>query len=286
MKFSLAATSALLLSIAALTNADQYADARKQWCSGLEVPYPTSSVAVVAGSQTKVTVSRVPDAHDKVVSGLDLYAVEKNGKAKYIKNIWSGKYKLDKQASLPDTLPKTLTAGLYYYRVWVSNMVGGMLGPDCIQTSHTFKVTSSSHTNADGSIGYAESLDDSSYYHPEHFRGCYGLTVDYPQEGATYKENDHLRLSASRDTSSQTDSLLKVTLYKGSDEATAVLVDTVWQGKESFVDVFTLKDHLKLPKDKLDYTSNYFYTLEVESSKDTTKSCTFRSNSFKIEKSA
>ncbi|KAI9026467.1 hypothetical protein CLU79DRAFT_803323 [Phycomyces nitens] len=262
MKFSLAATSALAFALFSVAKADEYAAAQKEWCGGLAVPFPGASNVVVAGSATKVTVY-------------------KKGKPKYVQNIWAGSYKLNKKASIPDTIPKSSPAGLYYYRVWVSNSVNGMRGPDCIQTSHTFKVTSSSHSNADGSIGYAEALTDASYYHPDYFRGCFGLTVNYPEEGSTYKSGEHVRVTADRDTSSQTDNLYKVSLYKDIEGSEAELVDTVWQGNEVFSDTFTLKDHLVLPEGKLDETANYFYKLDVGSNKDT-ELCSFNSKAFKI----
>ncbi|KAI7863921.1 hypothetical protein BDF14DRAFT_1998141 [Spinellus fusiger] len=75
MRFSIAAVSAIVLaSCATLTQADQYADAIKEWCKGLEVPYPDESAVFTAGSETKVTVKRVPDDHVKTVTGLDVSA--------------------------------------------------------------------------------------------------------------------------------------------------------------------------------------------------------------------
>ncbi|KAL0094873.1 hypothetical protein J3Q64DRAFT_1084785 [Phycomyces blakesleeanus] len=282
MKFSLAATSALVFAtLFSVVKADEYAAIQKEWCGGLSVPFPSASTVVVAGSSTKVTVSRVPNSHVKTVTGLDLYSVDKKGKPKYVQNIWAGSYKLNKSASIPDTIPKASAAGLYYYRVWVSNSINGMRGPDCIETSHTFKVTSSSHSNADGSIGYAEALTDASYYHPDFFRGCFGLTVDSPQEGQTYKLGEHLRITANRDTSSQTDNLYKVTLYKNVENGEAEEIDAVWQGNEIFGDAFTLKDHLVLPDGKLDEAADYFYKLDVGSNKDT-ELCSFNSKLFKI----
>ncbi|KAI8882407.1 hypothetical protein K501DRAFT_219002 [Backusella circina FSU 941] len=274
MKFSIAAISALLLSSVAVTSADSYSDAIKAWCSGLSVTFPASSTVVVAGAKTKVTVTRKPDAHTKTITGLDLYSVDSKGKAKYINNIWKGNYKLNTQASIADTIPKGTAAGLYYYRVWVTNLVNGQHGPDCLETSHTFKVTSGSHTNAAGDEEYTESLDDNSIYNQDHAKGCFGLAVDYPQEGSTFRVNEHIHISANKDSASQTDALTKVELYKGTE-----LVDVAWEGSESFNGAFTLKDHLSL--NNVDASADYHYKLYV-SSKKSDDTCTFESNNFKI----
>ncbi|EIE90633.1 hypothetical protein RO3G_15344 [Rhizopus delemar RA 99-880] len=253
MKFSVAAISALVLSTAvSFTTADSYSDAMKSWCGGLDVTFPTASTVVVAGSKTKVTVR----------------------KAKYVQNVWKGKYALQSSASITDTIPKSAAAGLYYYRVWVTNLVNGQHGPDCLETSHTFKVTSGSHTNAAGVTEYAEHLDDANIYSNEHYNGCFGLSVDYPKAGSTFNVDDHIHIQVDRDSTSQTDSLTKVELYKGDE-----LVETAWSGSEALQNSFTLKDHLKL--DNVDTSADYHYKLQVTSKKSDT-SCTFESNTFKI----
>lgn len=153
-------------------------------------------------------------------------------------------------------------------------MVNGQHGPDCLETSHTFKVTSGSHTNAAGITEYAEHLDDNQVYSTDHYNGCFGLSVDYPQAGQTFKVNEHIHVQANRDSSSQTDALTKVELYKGSE-----LVETSWSGSESIQTSFTLKDHLKL--DNVDTSSDYHYKLTVTSKKSDT-ACSFTSGNFKI----
>ncbi|CEG69484.1 hypothetical protein RMATCC62417_05551 [Rhizopus microsporus] len=276
MKFSITAISALILSTAvSMTTADSYSDAMKSWCGGLGVSFPTSSTVVTAGSKTKVTVTRKPDQRTKTVTGLDLYSVDSSGKAKYVQNVWSGKYNLQKTASITDTIPSNVAPGLYYYRVWVTNMVNGQHGPDCLQTSHTFKVTSSSHKNADGTMEYAESLDDENIYHPDHYNGCFGLTVDYPAPNGEFNVDEHIHIQVNRDSASQTDALTKVELYKGDE-----LVDVAWTGNEPILNSFTLKDHLKL--DNVDPAADYHYKLEV-TSQHSDDHCTFVSNNFKIK---
>ncbi|CAO3669279.1 unnamed protein product [Rhizopus stolonifer] len=274
MKLSIATLSALLLSSVSFAAADSYSDAIKSWCQGLSVTFPDASTVAVAGQKNKVTVTRKADKHTKTVTGLDLYSVDSKGKATYVQNVWSGKYALQSSASITDTIPKNSTAGLYYYRVWVTNMVNGQHGPDCLETSHTFKVTSGSHTNAAGITEYAEHLDDNQVYSSDHYNGCFGLTVDYPQTGQTFKVNEHIHVQANRDSSSQTDALTKVELYKGSE-----LVETSWSGSESIQTSFTLKDHLKL--DNVDTSSDYHYKLTV-TSKKSDATCSFASGNFKI----
>ncbi|KAI9016314.1 hypothetical protein CLU79DRAFT_706960 [Phycomyces nitens] len=286
MKFSLATISAVLLaSCVTLTKADEYADAIKQWCQGLTVPYPDENAVFVAGTEAKVTVNRTPDQHTKTVTGLDLYSVSPTGQAQYVKNVWHGSYELNQQASIPDTIPQNSSAGLYYYRVWVTNQINGQHGPDCLETSHTFKVTTGLHTNEDGSTQYSQALNNAAYYHPDHFKGCFGLEVKSPKEGKVYTEGEHAAIIAERDSSSQTGTLKKVLLYKVKDTEEDELIDTVWTGEESFTDILTIKDQVILPQGKLDESANYYYGLVV-TSKKSDDDCTFASKNFKIKKSS
>lgn len=186
---------------------------------------------------------------------------------------------MNTQASISDEIPDTVAAGLYYYRVWVTNMIGTSHGPDCLETSHTFKVTTGTHTNSFGETEYAESLHDNSIYNSEHYDGCFGLTVDYPQAGSTFNTNDHVHIQVARDSSSQTGAVTQIDLYKGDD-----LINTAWKGSESFQNSFTLKDHLVL--DNVDTSSDYHYKIYVASKKSSGKTCTFESNSFKIASSS
>ncbi|GAA5800306.1 hypothetical protein EDC94DRAFT_670774 [Helicostylum pulchrum] len=275
MKFSITTISALLLvSAASVAQADSYADAIKSWCGGLAVTAPKTSTVVVAGAKTKITVTRKADARTKTITGLDLYSVSKDGKAKYVQNVWKGSYALKTSATISDQVPKNVPAGLYYYRVWVTNLIGKQHGPDCLETSSTFKVTTGSHTNAAGDLEYTESLHDNSIYNTEHEAGCFGLSVDYPENGGTFKLNEHIHIQANRDAASQTDALTKVELYKGDE-----LVNTAWTGSESFQNSFSLKDHLRL--DNVDTTSDYHYKVYATSNK-ADKTCVFKSGDFKI----
>ncbi|KAI7900520.1 uncharacterized protein BX663DRAFT_159307 [Cokeromyces recurvatus] len=278
MKFSIAAISALILSSAiSFTTADSYSDAIKAWC-GLKVTAPTASTVVVAGQKTKITVTRkASDKHTKTITGLDLYSVSSTGKASYVQNVWKGSYALKKSASITDTVPKNIPAGLYYYRVWITNMIDGQHGPDCLETSHTFKVTTSSHTNAAGETEYAEYLHDDSIYPENHYNGCFGLNVDYPSAGSTFNTNEHVLIQLNRDSASQTGEVTKVELYKGDK-----LVNTVWQGSELFQSSFNLKDHLAL--NNVDPNAEYHYKIYTTSTTGD-NTCTFKSNSFKIQQS-
>lgn len=285
MKFSLAAASALLLTAIASVNADEYADAMKQWCGGLSVPTPEGSVAVVAGSQTTITVENKPDdAHEKTITGLDFYSVATDGSAKYISNVWAGNQPLSSQkATIDYTIPSNTTAGQYYYRVWVTNLMNGLHGPDCLKTSPTFKVTTGSHTNAAGLTEYAENLDDEELYNSKHSKGCFGLSIEYPQKGAVFTEGSHSRVSIKRDSSSQTEELHKVDLYKKANGEEPVFVQTSWEGKEVLGDAFTLKDHIVIPQDHIDHDAVYYYKVETTSDKDAEVTCEFISNDFKIQ---
>ncbi|KAI8981027.1 hypothetical protein BDB01DRAFT_795066 [Pilobolus umbonatus] len=276
MKFSIAAISALILSSAiTYTSGDAYADAMKSWCGGLSVTSPTASNVYVAGKKAKITVTRKADQRTKTITGLDLYSVASNGQAKYIKNVWKGSYALKTKATIYDIIPKNTAAGLYYYRVWVTNWIDGQHGPDCLQTSHTFKVTSGSHTNAAGMLEYAELLSDEKIYNPQYFEGCFGVNVKYPEEGSVYNLKDHVHIQVDKDSSSQADALTKVELYNGEE-----LVSVAWTGHESFQNSFVLKDHLVLTH--VDPSALYHYKIYTTSDKGEA-TCTFESNNFKIQ---
>ncbi|KAI7884240.1 hypothetical protein K492DRAFT_174426 [Lichtheimia hyalospora FSU 10163] len=286
MKFSLAATTTLLLStFASLASADAYADAIAEWCNGLNVTTPTNETVVVAGNNATITVTREPNDHEKTITGLDLYSVMPNGTAQYVQNVWAGEFDLNKQASINDTMPSNATAGLYYYRVWVTNQINGMHGPDCLETSHTFKVTSGVHQDAAGISYYTESLDDVQFYHPEYFKGCFGLQVTQPSKDSTVQLGQHVSITAKRDRStSQTGLVKQVDLYKASsdDKNKADFVDTVWTGNTRFTDQFTLSDHFVLDDEHIDHDATYYYTLTVTSNKNQDEDCTFHSEGFKI----
>lgn len=153
-------------------------------------------------------------------------------------------------------------------------MIGKQHGPDCLETSSTFKVTTGSHTNAAGDLEYTESLHDNSIYNTEHEAGCFGLSVEYPKNGDTFKLKQHVRIQADRDSASQTDALTKIDLYKGDQ-----LVNTAWTGSESFQNTFSLKDHLVLPD--VDTSADYHYKVYATSNK-ADKTCVFESGNFKI----
>ncbi|KAG0170183.1 hypothetical protein DFQ28_002248 [Apophysomyces sp. BC1034] len=276
----------VVLSLFALVTsvlADEYGNAMKEWCSGLSVLYPDATTIISAGDATNVTVSRKPNDHRKTITGLDLYSVSRQGKAQYIQNIWSGSYRLKSKASISDTIPKSAKPGLYFYRVWVTNEINGMHGPDCLETSHTFKLISGAHMNAEGLMYYTETLDDIKLYHPDHFKGCFGIDIEFPQEGSIHKQGNHIFVSLDRDRASQTDALLKIDLYKSIAGQGPEHVATVWKGNEVIVDKFSLMDHLHLPHGKLDPSASYYYSFQLTSKKIKDETCTFHSKAFKIE---
>jgi hypothetical protein len=233
--------------------------------------------------------ARVPNAHKKAITGLDLYKVT-NGKATYINNIWKGSYNLNTLASITDTIPANSAAGLYYYRVWVTNMITAngqtQHGPDCTPTSATFKVTSAGHTNADGSVTQ-DDVNDPTLYHPDYQKGCFGLEVKYPAEGQTVDLGKHLRLQLERDSASQTDELLQVDLFKGDPSNQGQFVQSIWSGEESINNILTLQDHIVLPSN-VTSDGDFFYSIKVSSDKldKAQDSCTFYSKGFKINQSA
>lgn len=135
-----------------------------------------------------------------------------------------------------------------------------MHGPDCLETSHTFRVTSGVHKDAAGMSYYTESLDDIQFYRPEYFKGCFGLKVTTPTKDATVKLNKHVSISASRDKTSQAATLKKVDLYKSVSENEAKFVETVWEGEEDFTDEINVKDHFVLDDEHIDHDATYYYT--------------------------
>ncbi|KAI8968598.1 hypothetical protein BDF20DRAFT_828280 [Mycotypha africana] len=282
MKFSISTASVLAFAfLSTIVKADSYSDAIKEFCDGLEVTAPTESDVFVAGQNATVTVTRVPNNHEKTITGLDLYSVDSNGTPKYVQNTWAGQYSLNSQASISDDIPTSVAAGYYYYRVWVTNMINGQHGPDCLKTSRTFKVTTSSHTNADGVTSYAEHLDDTTYFKPEFARGCFGLTVQQPAQDSSYKQGDFVTVLLNRDSASQTDSLKKVELYKFVDGQNDESIETIWSGEEGLTNAFSFKDHLNIPSDKLENGALYYYKVDV-SSQVQGESCSFQSGAFKV----
>ncbi|EPB86709.1 hypothetical protein HMPREF1544_06495 [Mucor circinelloides 1006PhL] len=279
MKFSLTAASIFAFACLSAVKADSYSDAIKEFCDGIEVTAPIDTDVFVAGQNATVTVTRIPNSHEKTITGLDLYSVDTAGNPKYVQNTWTGQYSLNTQASISDDIPTSVNAGYYYYRVWVTNMINGQHGPDCVKTSRTFKVTTGSHTNDAGVTSYAESLDDHTYFKPEFAKGCFGLSVKTPAEGSTQKQGEHVSVQLSRDGASQTDSLTKVEIYKYVDGVNDESVYTVWSGQEGLTNAFIVKDHLKIPN--LDTSASYYYKLDV-TSQVKGETCSFQSGAFKV----
>jgi len=281
MKFSIAAASVFALTfLSAAVKADSYTDIIAEFCDGLEVTTPLDTDVLVSGSNATVTVTRVANSHEKTITGLDLYSVDSEGTPKYIKNTWAGQYNLQTSASISDQIPQDTAAGLYYYRVWVTNMIDGQHGPDCIKTSRTFKVATDSHTNEAGFTSYAQSLEDVTYYKPEFAKGCFGLTVKSPAEGETQKQNSHVAFVLQRDSASQTDALTKVEVYRAL-EGPDKMVDTIWVGKEALANAFTIKDQLRIPSDNFEADAVYYYKIDV-TSQVKGETCSFQSGAFKI----
>ncbi|KAI9243217.1 hypothetical protein BY458DRAFT_561261 [Sporodiniella umbellata] len=281
MKFSIA-TIAALAFLSTSVRADSMDDAIAAFCNGLNVTTPLTTDVVVAGQNATVTVTRVPNDKTKTITGLDLYSVDAAGQPKYVKNTWAGNYTLNTQASMNDTVPADSPAGIYYYRIWVTNIIHGAHGPDCIKTTPNFKVTTGTHTNAAGFTSYAEHLDDASVYNPEHVKGCFGLQVTSPAAGDSARQGDHVSIVLSRDSASQTEALTKVEIYKKSDDGHDVLVDHVWSGKETIQNLITLKDQITIDADLYDPNAQYYYKIEASSSVQADETCSFQSSLFSV----
>jgi hypothetical protein len=180
-------------------------------------------------------------------------------------------YKLGKQANI-----------LCKFSVWITNMMGEdhkQHGPDCIKFSRRFKVITGSHTNEAGFTSYAQSLDDTTIFDPQVALGCYGLSIQSPKNGDSAPYGSHVSIDIRRDSASGIEKLTKLEVYKvseGNDE----LVDTVWTGDETLVNIFIAKDDLKIPRDKYDANASYYYKASVVS--DINESCSFKSGAFKI----
>ena len=77
-------------------------------------------------------LARVQNDYQKTITGVDvslnikmwiyysnllqLFSVGSDNNPKYVQNIWAGQYQLGTQATLTDTIPANVTAGVYYFR--------------------------------------------------------------------------------------------------------------------------------------------------------------------------
>ncbi|KAI8385781.1 hypothetical protein BD560DRAFT_384332 [Blakeslea trispora] len=281
MKFSIAAASALAITfLSTVSKAESFDDIMKEFCGGLTATTPTATDVVVAGQNATVSVTRVANSHEKQITGLDLYTVEANDQARYVQNVWAGSYSLGTSASISDQIPSNVTAGIYYYRVWVTNIINGGHGPDCTIFTPRFKVTTGSHTNDAGLTSYEQSLDDDKVFNPEHTKGCFGLNVQSPSEGSTLTHGEHANVLLHRDSASPTEVLERVNLYKASPNGEDEFVQEIWSGKAYLPNAYSYKDHLQIPKDKLDSSATYYYQVQVASQNGET--CSFRSGNFNV----
>ncbi|OBZ89756.1 hypothetical protein A0J61_02180 [Choanephora cucurbitarum] len=281
MKFSIAAASALAITfLSSVAKAESYDEIMKDFCGGLTVTGPTASDVIVAGQNATVSVTRVANSHEKQITGLDLYAVDTNDQPRYVQNVWAGSYSLGTSASISDGIPSNSTAGTYYYRVWVTNIINGGHGPDCTIFSPRFKVTTGSHTNDAGLTTYEQSLDDDKVYSSEHAKGCFGLNIQSPSEGSTLTHGEHTNVLLSRDSASPAEVLESVNLYKASSTGEDELVQQIWSGKAYLPNAYSYKDHLQIPKDKLDSSATYYYQVQIASQDGET--CSFRSGNFNV----
>ncbi|KAI8091426.1 uncharacterized protein B0P05DRAFT_527472 [Gilbertella persicaria] len=273
MKFSLLLACLSALMAITLVKAgsleDEIASAEKKFCSGLSVTGPSKGQTFTNPKNIKVTVKRTPNSYSKVITGVDAYSINSKGKATYLNTVWTGKYKLNKQASLTVDLSKIKAAklpGQFEFRVWVTNTAG----PDCTLMSKVFKVKSSSHSNAVEESEYRDLSEDID-------RGCFGIELESPALGADVTAGETFSVQVKRDSAAHTNYLTGLELYKVNLETReSSKVQDSWTGKESIANVFNIKDTVPTSA-KADNTA-FYYKLSATTQHDET--CEFYSHPF------
>ncbi|KAI8340401.1 hypothetical protein BD560DRAFT_439903 [Blakeslea trispora] len=275
MKFSviLAGFSALmaLSLVSAGSLEDEIAAAQKKFCGGLSVPGPKKAETFTNPKSIKLTVNRSPNNQAKTITGVDAYSINNKGKATYLSTVWTGKYKLNKKASLTVNLSKLKAAkfpGQFEFRVWVTNAAG----PDCTLMSKVFKVKSSSHSNAVEEAEYEGLSEDID-------RGCFGVELEAPALGAEVNADEAFTVQIKRDSAAHTNALNKLELYKIDLESReATFVKESWSGDESIDNLFNLKD--TVPQSAKADNTAFYYKLSASTQHD--ENCHFFSHPFYV----
>ncbi|OBZ87734.1 hypothetical protein A0J61_04225 [Choanephora cucurbitarum] len=275
MKFSVLFAGFSALMALSLVNAgsleDEIAAAKKKFCSGLALPGPTKGQTFTNPKSIKLTVSRSPNNLAKTITGVDAYSINSKGKATYLSTVWSGKYKLNKKASLTINMSKLNAAkfpGQFEFRVWVTNAAG----PDCTLMSKVFKVKSSTHSNAAEEAEY-EGLSE------EIDRGCFGVELEAPALGAEVKADEAYSVQIKRDSAAHASAVNKLELYKiNLDSREASFVKESWSGDESIDNLFNIKD--TVPESAKAENTAFYYKLSASTQHD--ESCHFFSHPFYV----
>ncbi|ORZ01760.1 hypothetical protein BCR43DRAFT_470583 [Syncephalastrum racemosum] len=272
MKFSvlIAFFVAFILTVARADDLQDEIDAAmKKFCGGIEVTGPSKGQVFTDPKKIKVTVTRKPNAQAKVIKGVDVYSIGSNGKAKYLGTPSNKQYSLNKKASLTVDLtkaPHVSLPGQFEFRVWVHNTAG----PDCTLMSKTFKVKSSSHSNAaeDEQVANMDENID---------RGCFGIELTSPEMGSTVNANK-IPTVITRDGSSPVDTITSMTLFSVDfDTKTPKKIQDSYTGTSSISNVFTYKDSLKSASEESGKVA-YFYKIESKTQHD--ENCEFYSHPF------
>ncbi|KAI8142918.1 hypothetical protein BJV82DRAFT_612726 [Fennellomyces sp. T-0311] len=251
---------------------DEIDKALKKFCGGIKVTAPTKNKVFSNPKKVQVTVTRQPNAQAKVINGIDVYSIDSKGKAKYLGTPWKGNYALNKKATLTVDLTKAKNAKFpsqFEFRVWVHNKSG----PDCTLMSKTFKVKSSSHSNAKEDEEISEMNADVD-------NGCFGIEISKPAIGEHVSGRFPLQIA--RDGASQVDTVTGVELFKVDlNDREPIKVQDSWTGGALVHQAFNLKDSLKEAQsdDGKDYA--YFYKLSGVTQHE--ESCSFYSHPFYID---
>lgn len=254
---------------------DEIAAAQKKICGGLALAAPKKGQTFTDPKKVSITVTRVPNKDSKTVNGVMIYSVDNKGQLKYLSDVKSKPYKLNKKATLNVDISKIKGIkfpGQFEFRVWVRN---GTYGPDCNLYSPVFRVRSStSHKNAgDEELAFAQLKKSNDV-------GCTGTTLLTDVNGTEKKVNEPIDITALRETSSnfvlgEYLQLMSISL----DDKTPKVVKTVWTGPQSFGHLFKRKDSISEPTPE---NTAYFYKLtgKTRHGNDT---CSFYSKAFFVK---
>ncbi|KAI9280635.1 hypothetical protein BY458DRAFT_499911 [Sporodiniella umbellata] len=264
-----------LIAIVALTlvQADSLQDeidkATKKFCGGIAVSGPNKGQTFTNPKKIKVTVTRKPNAQAKVVTGVDAYSIDSKGKAAYLSTIWTGKYSLNKKATLTVDLTKHKNLklpGQFEFRVWVRNAAG----PDCTLMSKVFKAKKSSHSNAVEEEEYkslSENID----------RGCFGVEITSPALGEKVNVDQKYTVQIQRDSAAHTEAVTSLELYSVNIESReSKLIHNSWNGSQTIANMLNVKDII--PQSAKAEDTAFYYKLTATTQHE--EHCEFFSHPF------
>ncbi|CAO3647950.1 unnamed protein product [Cunninghamella echinulata] len=251
---------------------DEIAAARKKICGGLALAAPKKGQTFTNPKKVSITVTRVPNKDSKTVNGVMIYSVDKKGQLKYLSDVKSKPYKLNKKATLNVDISKIRGIkfpGQFEFRVWVRN---GTHGPDCNLYSPVFNVRSaSSHSNA------AEEELEFEQLNKNNLEGCFGTKVLTSVKGTEHRVNSPLTVTIVKDTASHVKYIQDVSLMSISlDHKSPELVKSIWTGGQKDIHhVFNLKNTVA---DTTPEKTAFFYKVKALTTEN--KSCNFYSKAF------